>query len=335
MKATAVDGQLTLFEVGPPPVAARTAGLESVTWSYSRRSTLERCALRYYFEYFGASKRTAKSEPAKDELRLLKRLASRHERGGAILHLAIAWYLREAQRGRAPSVERLVGWARHLFDMDRTYSRRDPDGREPDESAKYPPVLLREYHYRQADAEQLCDDAEARLCETLFAFVTDARYGALRLAGTQPGALIEHPFKLVGAQLPCRVDGKLDFACVSGERVTIIDWKLGGADGTGDDSLQLAAYALWAIGHFGCDPSMLRVCKVHLSSGEVVDFRADVAVLTDARARIVQDAVRMAAVQAYGEAAISEAFTPCGQPAICGGCPFQRVCPVGRQFIDA
>src|SRR5712692_7966026 len=129
--------------------------MESIAWSYSRRSTLERCALRYYFEYFGANRRTAKAETAKEELHLLKSLSNRHERTGTILHLAIAWYLRQAQRGQAPSVERLVGWGQRLFDADRAYSRRNPDGGRLDEHTKFPPILLREYHYQQADAEQL------------------------------------------------------------------------------------------------------------------------------------------------------------------------------------
>ena len=335
MKNAHAANQLGLFESETSSIGSRRALLQSITWSYSRRSTFERCALRYYFQYFGANTRLAKAEPDKEELRLLKSVSSRHERTGSILHLAIAWCLRAAQRGEEPSTDRLVGWARRLFVADRAYSRLDPDGLNPDHGSRFPPVLLREYHYRQPDAEQLCEEAEQRLLDALRTFATDQSLNSLRLAGATPGALLEHPMRLHQSQIPCRVGGRIDLAYKCETSATVADWKLGIGDGTADDSLQLAAYALWAVEHFACDPSALRVCKVHLSSREVTDFPANAAVLRLTRARIVQDAERMAAVQAYGEAGVAVAFSPCAQPAVCNSCPFQRICPEGKQFIDA
>jgi hypothetical protein len=98
--------QMTLFtdlevvvEPKPEPILAVGSRLESVggvEWSYSRRSALEQCARRFYNEYHGANKLSAKSEPKKEKLRFLTALDSRYERTGKVLHRAIATYLRKA-----------------------------------------------------------------------------------------------------------------------------------------------------------------------------------------------------------------------------------------------
>jgi hypothetical protein len=228
--------------------------------------------------------------------------------------------------------DRAEGWARRIFADDQAYSRDNPDGgNRPD--VAFPPVLLQEYHLRLPDADALCAEATERLATGLRSFLTDERYRPFRVAGSRAGALIEEHISL--HDFPCRIDGRVDLAYQHGESVTVVDWKLGVKDGTGDDSLQLAVYALWAIDRFDCSPEHLRICKVHLGSGDIIDFRVDRQVLAAARARIIQDAERMAVLHDYGQSATSDAFTPCMQPAVCKLCPFATVCPTGRGFIFA
>jgi CRISPR/Cas system-associated exonuclease Cas4 (RecB family) len=126
--------------------------------------------------------------------------------------------------------------------------------------------------------------------------------------------------------LPCKVAGKIDLAYAIDGLVTVVDWKSGTSSGLGEDSLQLAAYGLWAIEHFGCTPETLRVCKVHLGSGEIDFFPIDATVLAMARTRIIQDAERMAYVEPWAEAGVIEAFTPNKKEAICRLCAFKGVC---------
>jgi hypothetical protein len=102
--------------------------LATITWSYSRRSTLEQCARRYYYEYFGASKRTAEQEPAKETLHALKGIQNRHKRSGAILHNAIGAYLRKVQANESWSVNGLIAWAQNIFERDIQYSQSHPMG---------------------------------------------------------------------------------------------------------------------------------------------------------------------------------------------------------------
>jgi hypothetical protein len=312
---------LLMDEDEEPP--DRRQGLQAIPWSHSRRSTLEQCLKRYYNEYFGANKRTAKRETAKEQLHFLKGLANRYERTGTILHLAIKSYFRKAQQGQPWNAADLVNWAQRIFRTDQKFSQSHPDGPIHSDE-RYPPVLLREYHYRQPGADALCLAAAERMANALSAFATDPRFEQFRRAGAMPNALIEHDLKL--QNFPCKVGGKIDLAFEHAEGVTVVDWKLGEGDGMGNDSLQLAVYGLWASIHYGCAPDQLRICKVYLSSREIVDFAVTADVLAAARGRILQDAERMLVLQDYGERGIADAFTPCYQPNVCGMCPFERDC---------
>lgn len=311
--------QLALFD--DPTTVQQPLG--DVAWSYSRRMALEQCARRYYYEYYGSNKRSAKQDASKDRLRFLKDLTNRYERTGAVLHLAIRTFFHKARQGTPWDSRQLTSFARRIFQADRHYSQTHPDGIDTSNQL-YPPMLLREYHYRQPDADVLCQAAEERMCNALHSFATDQRYDSFRQASGYVTSLIEHKMKIPG--FPCQVGGVVDLAFTDQGLVTIVDWKLGSGDGTGDDSLQLATYALWAVDHFGCKPENLRVCKVHLSTNEIVDFRVDGYVLAAARARILQDAERLAALHDYGQRGVPEAFTPCLQPAVCRMCAFEREC---------
>ena len=114
-----------------------------------------------------------------------------------------------------------------------------------------------------------------------------------------------------------------------------MDWKLGIEDGSGDDSLQLAAYALWATKRFGYAPQSMRICKIHLGSETIVDFDCNEGVLAAARARIIQDAERMLFLLKYGEAGTFGAFSPCSQPAVCSLCTFLKICTEGKEALYA
>jgi hypothetical protein len=298
--------------------------IQKITWSYSRRSTLEQCTRRYYYEYFGSSKRTAKEEPYKDELHFLKnRVHNRYLLSGSALHTVIRSYFKNAQKGDIWDVNRLVNFALKIFRDSWTYSEKHPDGKfVPD--GPYPPKLLQEYYDRHPKADQLCADEETRLINAINSFATDDIYEEFRVEGSKQGALVEQ--RIILNEFPCKVSGIVDLAFKKGHEVTIADWKLGANDGTGDGSLQLAVYALWAIDYFKCEPANLNVYKAHLSSNDVASFRADAQALAAARARIIQDAERMSLLKSYGQSADVEAFTRCEKPAICSMCSYRSVC---------
>lgn len=298
--------------------------IQKITWSYSRRSTLEQCTRRYYYEYFGSSKRTAKQEPYKDELHFLKnQVHNRYLLSGSALHTVIRSYFKNAQKGDIWDVNRLENFALKIFRDSWAYSEKHPDGKfVPD--GPYPPKLLQEYYDQHPEANQLCADEETRLIDAIRSFATDDIYKEFRVAGSRQDTLVEQKISL--NHFPCQVSGVVDLAYKRGYEVAIVDWKLGANDGVGDDSLQLAVYALWATDYFKCEPENLNVYKAHLSSNDVISFRADAQVLAAARARIIQDAERMSLLNSYGQNADVEAFTQCEKPAICGMCSYREVC---------
>ena len=63
--------QLSLFDHNPRRTV--TFGFQEtnskIEWSYYRRQLMNQCPLAYYNRYYGASRRTAQTEPLKEELR--------------------------------------------------------------------------------------------------------------------------------------------------------------------------------------------------------------------------------------------------------------------------
>lgn len=301
--------------------------MTTITWSYSRRSTLEQCARAYYFNYYGANKRTAKQEPNKGTLHSLKQLQNRHERAGSLLHIAISTYFREAHRGNKWifDTSKFISWARKMFRDDRNYSRAHPDGNEKKKkNFGRSPVLLQEYHYRLENADLLWQEAEEKLINALRSFATDSSLDIVRINGCKPDALVEHRINFTIQNV--RVDGQIDLAYPDNDRIVVIDWKSGSATMDGSSSLQLAVYALWATKHFECPPENVQVYMIHLGSNDVSTSEITGAELADVRARILQDAELIENLQSYGKNAVADAFPPLLHKPMCSLCQFQKVC---------
>jgi hypothetical protein len=321
----------------PTPTPAETPSHASVPrlqqpWSYSRRNLLEQCARRYYYAYYALHVAKARSNSQIETVKKLKALQNRYTRTGNIAHHVIATYLRKARVGEVWTPERVVNWARTLFRADLTYSARDPSGMCPLQT-RFPPVLLQEFFYQQADAADVGRAAEERLVTGLQTFIESVNLAEFRRAGSQPNADLER--NISKRESAFRISGKVDLAyCIDGV-VTIVDWKLGEPSGDGDESLQLAAYALWAADHFTVSPDRIEIYKAYLGADTVQQFSVNDRVLTAARARIQQDVERMIVAQDYGQRGLEEAFTPCAQPGVCKLCPFQAMCPEGSAAVYA
>jgi hypothetical protein len=311
---------------------SRVDAIHKVAWSYSKRTTFEQCTRKYYYEYFGGNKRKAKDDQNKEDIIALKQLQNRYERVGKILHFVIGNYLRNSKTGNIRNPSRLKNWATEIFEKDISYSS-DPSSMDVSQD-KYPPALLAEFHYQLPDALELCQKAQDRLIHALDTFLNSSALRPFREAGSQTDAIVEKPFTIT-ENLACKAEGRIDLAYFSENKFTIVDWKLGEEDNAGDDSLQLAVYALWAVQTYGYDANSIRVCKVFLGSENIVDFECTDEVLAVARARILQDAERMLLLEKYGKDANMIAFTPSAQQAVCKLCPYLNVCPEGKESTYA
>ncbi len=300
-------------------------------WSYSKRGVLEQCPRRFYYQYYGANRGKAKNDPAKQELRLLKLAGNRHTRTGAILHLAVADYLRKGQLGTPWERQHWLDWARNVFERDIARSREGLE--EPTPSYRqHPPQFLVDFLH-ETEARQLCREALAQMMAALEAFLDAPAFAAVRELGMQKGTLIERHFHSL-AGFPFGVEGQVDLAhrAESGA-VTLVDWKSGDDLGDGDDSLQLAVYALWAKDILSCRAEDITLYKAFLGSGTLVRFPLSERLLKVARLKILQDTEWFAKMHEYGCAGVTEAFTPCAQRAVCRGCSFATLCPEGKESL--
>ena len=292
-------------------------------WSYSRRTLLERCPRAYYYQYYGANKRTAKADPLKERLHFLKSLTNRHLRAGEIVHLVIRAYLNNLQREDIWDVSRVLIWARQIFQKDYTYSSTYQPSTERS-NERYPPVLLSEFYHDLEDADRLFYESESRMLAVLENFVSNPALANFRDGACHPGALIERSISIKNDRFSIR--GKVDLAYPDGDRIAVVDWKIGKSEGN-DDSLQLLSYALGAIKEFKCQPECIDLYSIYLSDSSIASFRVSEREILRSEGRIIQDLERMEMMDDYGKQAFADAFTPCAQPQICKHCPFQDVCP--------
>ena len=292
-------------------------------WSYSRRNLLERCPRAYYYQYYGANRRTAKAEPLKEPLHFLKTLTNRYLRTGQITHLVIQTYLSKLQEGEVWTVQRFLNWARQIFRKDYTYSRKYRPG-DALPKDRYPPALLFEFYCCLEDADRLFFESESRMLEALRNFAVNPEFSDFRCGACHPNALIEKFISVKNSSFSMR--GKLDLVYPDDDRIAIVDWKLGKA-GDNDDSLQLLSYALGVVQEFNCEPDNIDIYCIHLSDSSIALSNVSEKEISRAKGRIIQDLERMEMMDEYGKQAAAEAFTPCAQPRICAQCVFESICP--------
>ena len=301
------EKQLSLFELPEP----NTSKLSE--WSYSRQGTLEQCARKYYYQYYGSSLKKSNNDPQKEKLHFLKQLQNRHLLAGDILHSVIRTYLNKFQKGEQWSLDRLLNWARKIYRTNLDYSRRYKHGTPlPDE--KYPPVLLLEFYYGLPDAEALCAEGEERISTALTNFITSENLAQFRTGAGKASTMIEKSVRLKETHFTLR--GTIDLAYQKEGRVVIVDWKVGSA-GSIDDSLQMLAYAWWARQEFKCPVDYITPHRVYLADSTVSTFNVSEKDLRRVEARILQDLERMQRADHYGQLGTVGAFTPCAQPKIC------------------
>lgn len=259
----------------------------------------------------------------KEKLNFLKKLQNRHLLSGKKLHSVIKAYLKKLKEGEQWTLEGLLSWARRIYRSDLKYSQEYEHGTMlPDD--KYPPTLLLEFYYGWSNAESLSIQAEERLITALTNFMESKKIDQFREGAGDTSAMIEKPIHLKEVNFTFR--GTIDLAYWKGDRVVIVDWKIGSA-GSSDDSLQMLAYAWWAKQEFKRLVDCIIPHRVHLADDIVSTFNVNENALTRVEARILQDLERLQEADKYGKQGRVEAFTPCAQPNICKLCQFQEVCP--------
>lgn len=289
----------------------------SLHWSYSRRQTLEQCARRYYYEYYGAKRHSAITDPRKNDIRFLSTLSNRYLRTGEILHIAIRLFYKHGDS----SSNWLVDWAQRTYRADYEFSQKPKSERQSAE--QYPPVLLLEFYYGQPDAQAMFAESEERLMTTIRSFLYSSLYADIRYQGQRPSARVEEWIAVKTPTFAAR--GRIDIAFAQGDRLVIVDWKTGEVDRLAE-SLQIAFYALWAVKTEGYDKNSIDLYYGQLMDGSLQPVVFGGRTLSRAEARINQDLERMGMLDHYGQEAVLRVFPSCNMPKVCKLCPYQGIC---------
>lgn len=304
----------TLFPIDDPIPSSPTG--TRVDWSFSKRQTLFQCARKYYYQYYGASARTAKSEPDKKELREARALKNLNLRAGEIVDVVIQTFLSKPT-ARDWHEDRLVSWASSMVEADRKFNR----GESPENGNSFTPPRLMEYLWDFPDADARLEKAKEKIVTAIRNFYRSPAYEMVR----HRKGILESQKKIALYIDGSRAVGKIDVAIQDGESFHILDWKLG-KQGSADEHLQVGFYGLWALRTVAASQSV-RLYMAYLGEGLVIEHTFPDAVNPLAvKGRIIQDLNILRQLHPYGAEARSRAFTPCLRPRICELCQFRKVC---------
>jgi PD-(D/E)XK nuclease superfamily len=305
----------TLFPIDDPIPSMPSIGTR-VEWSFSKRQMLFQCPRKYYYQYYGASARTAKSDSHKMELRQAKVLKNLNLRAGEIVDIVIQTFLTKAA-AREWTEDRLVSWARSILETDRCFNTSQIAQKE---GAFTLPRLL-EYAWQFPDTDERFQKAEAKVVTAIRNFYRSPAYSMFRAQR----ANVEAQKKIAIAVDGSRAVGKIDVLVVQADSMHILDWKLG-RQGSADDHLQVGFYGLWAV-RTQALARTVRLYMAYLGEGVVQEHTFPGALnLLSVKGRIVQDLNIMRQLHPYGAEGRPRAFTPCLQPRVCELCQFRKVC---------
>lgn len=300
------------------------------TWSYSKSQTLNTCSRRYYYDYFGASKKHAQGDPNKAEIVQLSNFSTRHLRAGTLLHLGIRTFYKKLLAGEGPLAPGLAGWVRRLFESDRTASRMFCRTGTVPQGEGFQPAVLLEFVRSPKEADALFETVSERLDRAFTNFLTGPACAPYRNPDLARDAHIEKRFKIEVSGLA--IGGQVDFACRTSSGFRIVDWKIGDDAIVAPESLQLLSYALWATEALGVPLAELEILQVPLLGHPRDPVRVTPGMVELARSRIIEEIEMTGALETFGRQGLVSAFTPRDHPKICALCPYREPCWRGRKL---
>jgi CRISPR/Cas system-associated exonuclease Cas4 (RecB family) len=303
---------------------AEKVSLEKIAWSNSKRQVLRQCPRKFYYQYFGASKKNAFSQPFKDRLVFLKQLSNKYLLQGEIVHTIIANYFNKIKKsGEEWNFERCKNWAYKMVEDSVEYSQKIKAN--IDDTRQFKPLILKEiYSSESVDCQELINESKEKIIKNIENFFYSAKFILLKNGGKKLGSIIEGKIRFEPED-GIKVEGVIDICYWDNDQFIIADWKTG-KNSDEDTSLQLLAYALWAIQEKEVLPKYIKIQKAYLHEDKLEDLEFSEKNLIRAKSRIIQDVDEMRQILDFAKAGIFEAFDKCNQPKICALCPFQEVC---------
>jgi hypothetical protein len=294
------------------------------TWSKSRHEKFKECLRAYYLHYYG-SWGGWEAAPGSEtrELWILKKLSSRWQWAGSVVHEAIEKLLLRARAGAGlRGVDELVEQTKRRARAQWVASREKGYWREPRD---VPGLLEHEY------AEPVTNEEWKRLWDevvetSLRSFYASPTFAAIREVPRERWLSVDEldSFVFEGTKVWVAVD----FAYRDDEgRVHVLDWKTGRQRDV--DHVQVGIYALYASGKWQVPADRVVGGLVYLPSGaRRVDVSVGEPALEGCRAAMRGSIAAMR--ERLDDAAANHASMPrfpmpeSREP--CARCPFRRPC---------
>jgi hypothetical protein len=295
------------------------------TWSKSRHERFHECQRAYWYTYYGSwGGWEAPAGTAARELYVLKKLSSRWQWAGSLVHDALKGMLSRARRtGEVRPVDDLLLRTRQKARRQWSASREKSYWREA-----CPSGGLVEHEYGEPVADQEWRRIWDEVVEgSLRAFYRSEVLDRIRRAPVDRWLSVDeldHWF-LDDTKIWVAVD----FAYRDGEgRVQLLDWKTGREREV--DRMQMAIYALYAGRKWGAAPDQVVAGLVYLGAegapcvGAASDAAALDACLSEIRASVAS--MKGLLDDPARNLASVERFPRCEERDACARCPFRRPC---------
>ncbi len=295
------------------------------TWSKSRHEKFRECLRAYYYQYYGSWGGWDASAGAEArELYVLKKLSSRWQWAGSVVHGALKRMLERARHtGCFHDLDHVLARTRDRARREWSLSREKSYWREPSPSAG-----LVEHEYAEpvpgAEWKRIWDEV---IEGSLRAFYASEAFARIRRTPRERWLVVDELDSWVFEGTKVWV--AVDFAFADDEGVIhLLDWKTGRERGV--DHTQLAIYALYAGQKWGAPPEGVRGGLVYLvaARGDCVTTAVDPAALEackDEMRRSIAD-MRARLDDAPANLARLERFPQLSAPDACRRCPFRRPC---------
>jgi PD-(D/E)XK nuclease superfamily protein len=295
------------------------------TWSKSRHEKFSQCLRAYYYQYYGSwgGWEAPAGSPVR-ELYVLKKLSSRWQWGGSVVHEALKDLLSRARAtGQLRPVDELLEQTRQRARRVWSTSREKSYWRE---SSRIAGLVEHEYGEPVPNAEwkRIWDEVIEGSLRAFYASETLERIQRTpRSKWLTVDELDSWPFEGV------KIWVAIDFAYQDeGGLIHVLDWKTGKERGV--DHTQVGIYALYAQQKWGVPPSQVLGGLVYLANarGERVSVGADAEALDGCRDEMRRSIAAMQELldDRPSNTARLERFPQLAEPGPCSRCAFRRPC---------
>ncbi len=301
--------------------------IQKMRWSPSKRSIFEQCPRKYYYNYYGSKSRYAKNDILKERLKFLTDIKTVSLLAGDIIHKVIAAHLKAAQRGEGWKYNRLISFAEVL--IENTIKNTNAKKNGEDLEILHKTDVLFELYYGLETEETIIENLEYRIFTCLSNFWHLDNLKPYKDQVTNVNTLIETRLHWDLSD-KVTIDERLDYGVWLDENFIIIDWKTGQV-AYEDTSLQMLAYAMWAIEKKKIPIKKIKIIKYYLLVEEFRELEFSAIHLSRAKAKIIQDTQRMAILHDFGMNGVSAAFDPhvsenYSEENRCKQCQFLEIC---------